>query len=569
MYNKYTLKKSLVYLLIILVIASFLRVYQLDRVPPALFGDEVDVGYQAYSILKTGKDLYGNSWPILVHSLAEYRAPLFIYSAIPLVAGFGLNEWGVRLPAAIFGVFGVFGVFLLTRKLFNEKIGLLAAGFLTISPWHIHYSRASFEVTMLLAFMVFGTLFFIKGLERKYFLIVAAILFGLTPYIYSTAVVFTPLIIFIMIIIFITFIKKQWKFFLLAALVMGIILAPYGWQTTTGKSGERFSIISVFGSRDLMDKVQLAQQKEQLPAGFQRFFHNKGVEWGRQISMNYLRAFSPEFLFLTGDPNSRHSVHEMGQMYLFELILLGLGIFGVLWRLRDRVEKKNTLLIVGWLLIAPIPAALTYDGGFHATRDFIILPPLMILLAMGTNILWENSKVKTQKSKIWRYVCVLLMILALINFTFYIHRYFVHYPEEQWRAWHFGFKEAMQYVKENESKYQSIFINNTYEPSLIRFLFWTKYDPDKFHKVFSLDQTNTLALGFEGFQLENKFYFGKFTGPFEQIVEPLSLYVTSARDDITNLEILNDSRINLLKTIYAPTGEPIFYILTGVNEIEI
>lgn len=554
------MKKTLLYLLAILIVATILRVYQLDKVPPALFGDEVDVGYQAYSLLKTGKDLYGNSWPTLIHSLAEYRAPLFIYSAIPFIGIFGLNEWGVRLPAVFFGVLGVLGLFFLTRKLFGVKIGLLAAGFMSISPWHIQYSRAGFEVTMLLTFFVFATFFFLKGMEKKYYLIISVVLFGLTPYIYSTAVVFMPLLLIIMIIIFIKdirIIQDKRITFAIAICVLVLLLLPYAWQTISGKSGERFSIVSVFGNEDLRDKVQLAQQQEQLPANFQRLLHNKWTEWGRQISMNYLRAYSPEFLFLNGDPNSRHSVHEMGQMYLFEIVLLGFGIFWVSERLKSGVNKKNIWLVIGWLSIAPVPAALTYDGGFHATRDFIMLPPLMILLALGTNYLME--RIKNPKLKI---LGGIIIIIAAVNIIFYLHRYFVHYPTEQWKAWHFGFKEAMQYVKENENQYQNIYINNTYEPSLIRFLFWTKYDPAKFQQEFVIDQPRTIAAGFEGFTV-GKYYFGKFTGPFEQIVDPLNLYVTSARDDITNPDILNNQGINLVKTIYSPTGEPIFYILSG------
>ena len=44
-------------LIAILIVASVLRLWGLNKVPVSLFGDEVDVGYQAYSILKTGKAL--------------------------------------------------------------------------------------------------------------------------------------------------------------------------------------------------------------------------------------------------------------------------------------------------------------------------------------------------------------------------------------------------------------------------------------------------------------------------------------------------------------------------------
>ena len=50
-------KPALIFLIFITLLGAFFRLYKLDKFPPALFGDEVDVGYQAYSILKTGKDL--------------------------------------------------------------------------------------------------------------------------------------------------------------------------------------------------------------------------------------------------------------------------------------------------------------------------------------------------------------------------------------------------------------------------------------------------------------------------------------------------------------------------------
>ncbi len=96
----------------ILALATILRLWRISDVPVSLFGDELDVGYHAYSILKTGKDYSGNSWPLHFQSLAEWRTPLYLYSAVPTVALFGISPLGVRLPAAIFGVLGIFAFYL-------------------------------------------------------------------------------------------------------------------------------------------------------------------------------------------------------------------------------------------------------------------------------------------------------------------------------------------------------------------------------------------------------------------------------------------------------------------------
>src|SRR3989344_3986220 len=106
-------------LILIIVIATFLRLWKISKVPVSLFGDELDVGYQAYSILKTGRDYQGNFIPLHLHSLAEWRTPLYLYSAIPTVALFGITPLGVRLPAALFGILGVWGIYLLINQLIS------------------------------------------------------------------------------------------------------------------------------------------------------------------------------------------------------------------------------------------------------------------------------------------------------------------------------------------------------------------------------------------------------------------------------------------------------------------
>ena len=146
------MKHKIVFLLVVLL-ASILRLYKLDRVPVSMFGDELDVGYHAYSILKTGRDYQGNFMPLHFHSLAEWRTPLYLYSTVPTVAIFGISPYGVRLPAAFFGIAGVIAVYLLVKKVTKTKrLAMFAAFLLTVSPWHIQYSRAAFEVTEMLFF---------------------------------------------------------------------------------------------------------------------------------------------------------------------------------------------------------------------------------------------------------------------------------------------------------------------------------------------------------------------------------------------------------------------------------
>lgn len=564
------LKKSGFILLGILVLATVLRIYQLNSNPPALFGDEIDVGYQAYSLLKTGKDFYGQSWPLYIHSLAEYRAPLFIYATIPFVAIFGLDSWGVRLSAVFWGVMSVVAIYLLARKLFGERVGLIAAFFMAISPWSLQFSRAGFEVTMLLSFVILGVYFFLLGLQKKGFLLLAAFFFGCSFYIYRTALVFVPLLLLLLGGMYINQLFKIKKHVVLFAIILGILVFPNVLLIINGQASQRFGLVSIFQDSVLLDKINLARKGAQyhLPNGRlvqintkeETLFHNKPAIYTQAFTTNYLKAISPTFLFAFGDPNLRQSIQEMGVMYFFDFLLIILGIF-VLFS-KDSQHKK--WLVVGWLLLAPIPSALTADGGDHATRLILMLPALIILSAFGADFLIG----KYQKKRIgFTIFLAVVSLIAIINVTFYFHRYYLHYPAESWRWWQTGYQEVFDYVKQNQNNYQTIVINNSYEPSLLRYLFYMKYDPATFQRLYQGDKiVENIIPGVRGFTFDKKVYFGNITNDhggkpaIEQVMKPGMMYVASARDE-TGQNFSDGANFKIAKTIYNPMGDAIFYIL--------
>ncbi|MEK7504094.1 MAG: glycosyltransferase family 39 protein, partial [Patescibacteria group bacterium] len=100
--------------------------------------DEAALGYNAYSLLTTGRDEHGHAWPINLESFGDFKPAGYAYMLIPFVKVLGLTELAVRLPSALFGILGVLGIYLLTKELFNRQTGQLAALMLAISPWHLH-----------------------------------------------------------------------------------------------------------------------------------------------------------------------------------------------------------------------------------------------------------------------------------------------------------------------------------------------------------------------------------------------------------------------------------------------
>src|SRR3989338_5723329 len=229
----------------ILVLAFILRFYKLGEVPLSLDWDENSNAYNAYSILKTGRDEYGNFLPLTNRSFDDYKPPLYMYLEIPVVALLGLTPLAARLPSAIFGFLTVPLIYFLTKKLFeksnvsghpfdklrmtlspskgqwsvvkSESIALLAMLMLSISPLHLQFSRGAFESTVGLFFVVFGVYMFLLGFEKKSILIFtfASLLFILSMYTYHAYRIFSSLFIISLFFIYFKEIRTNVKKLLL------------------------------------------------------------------------------------------------------------------------------------------------------------------------------------------------------------------------------------------------------------------------------------------------------------------------------------------------------------------
>src|SRR3990167_575419 len=103
----------------VVVLAFLLRTIGITSYPTGFTTDEASYGYDAYSILKTGKDQWGQAWPLTLRASGDFKLPLYSYITVPFVAVFGLNEFAVRLPNAVFGTLAVLMTYLLAKEIFG------------------------------------------------------------------------------------------------------------------------------------------------------------------------------------------------------------------------------------------------------------------------------------------------------------------------------------------------------------------------------------------------------------------------------------------------------------------
>lgn len=525
----------------------------------------MDLGYHAYSMLKTGRDYQGNFIPFNFHSLAEWRTPLYLYSAVPTVALFGISPLGVRLPAVIYGVLSILGFYLLIKQLFKSSwFGLACATLITINPWHLQYSRAGFEVTMLLAFLLFGLYLFFYSLENKgKYLWLSGTLLVLTPMVYSTAKLFTPFLLLFLLVAY-------WKELLLLQkrnIVNAVLITLFfgfvtSYSVLFSGGSQRFNYISVFSDPTTETEVGTARLNDARARGetgtglnpriLDRIIHNKFTYWGQKIENNLIQTLSSDFLFVSGDPNPRHSMDGYGMFYKidFALLIIGLIIF-----FSSKEQKLTTkILFAFWIIAGIVPSALTRDGGNHSTRLILILPAILMLISYGFSNLNKYLKIV--------YVAILFM-----SFGFYLHNYYVHYPSDSERWWHYGWTPAVSEIKKIDSNYDKVIITMKDEPAWIFFAGSYQYDPVKWQKEYPIGNDVELN-GFGKVSHIDKFYFGSPQGgiyDLEKVIDNKTLYLASVKEVNWNL-IMEPTKVpnglKIVKSFAYPSGEPAFYLFT-------
>ena len=184
----------------ILALAAVLRLAWLGTLPAGLSQDEWVKGYDAWSILRTGRDQYGARLPLVFRALGDDREGMIVYLITLSEALLGPTEFAVRLPTALAGVALVGLTYLLGRELGGARLGLLAAGLLAISPWHAQVSRLAFRAGLTPLFVALGLWLCLRALRRGSSLAPAGVALGLSLYTYLGARPFLPLLLVVLLV---------------------------------------------------------------------------------------------------------------------------------------------------------------------------------------------------------------------------------------------------------------------------------------------------------------------------------------------------------------------------------
>lgn len=548
-------------LAITLGLALLLRVVGISSYPIGFTQDEAGFGYDAYSILKTGRDEWGTFLPLAFRSFGDFKLPLYTYLTIPSVVIFGLNEFAVRLPNAILGTLAILATYLMVKKLTKrEDLAIWSSILLTISPWQVSLSRGAFEANLTTFFMPLAVWLFYIGLQKPKIMWLSALTFGINLFSYHSARVFTPIILILLIYFNWEELKKNLssKYFS-AVLIFSTFLFLSAYTMFTGSQARALDV-TILNPTDHWAYVadrRYEAVKQNVPDPIERLFSNKATYVFRQFVSNYLSYLSPSFLFIDGVGEWTYGmIPGRGVLYLIELIFI---LFAIVSFIKNE-KFKGMNFIIFWLILSPIPAAISKSIGSAGNRAAIMMPAIQILSAYG--LITANAIFK-KKIKNYYFKNIFLLgttIMLFVSLVFFLEDYLFHAPLRAEQSMHYGMKEAVQYISQNEEKFDNVILSRALSVPQIWVAFYEKYDPTSFQEA-SKEWLVYQKEGLHYIDQLGKYQLGKyiFTGINRDLAkEKSAILVVGKPEDFK--ETTKPSKI-----IYYPDGKPAIYIVENKN----
>jgi 4-amino-4-deoxy-L-arabinose transferase-like glycosyltransferase len=354
-----TKSRPLSWLVMLLLLAAFLRIHQLTEIPPGLTHDEADHLLDAWGVVQGVRPIY--------FTVGYGREPLFDYSTAVLSSFLGPTYLAGRLTAVFYSLILIVGSYAWSRRLFGSQVALLTAAGLAVSFWALMIGRHSLRTItqpalFILVLLLWQMAITSRAAARRYGLALAAgILLGLTFYTYFPA-------------------RIAW------------LLLPAALLLFSGRDRARWRLTGSLTAVTLMTALLVAAPL------FLYLIQNRGVE-ARLTELSYPLAAvrqgewrplwensrdSLALLTIRGDSQWRYNIPErpfverpLIPFFYLGLLLCFTGLSGH--------SRAARLLLLLWLLLGWLPALIT-GPELSSTRLSALQPVLFIFPAIG--IVW-------------------------------------------------------------------------------------------------------------------------------------------------------------------------------------
>lgn len=476
---KNTSKRTYSILILIIVFGMFARLYRFGIEPAGLNPDEAFAGYEAWAILNYGIDSAGYHNPVYLTAWGSGMNALESYLMMPFIALFGLHNWVIRLPQLIVAFFSLIALFGTVKKISGDKVALIAMFIMAICPWHIILSRWALESNLAPGFVLFGLYFFICGLENPKFLMLSAIMYGLSLYAYATIWISVPFILLFQIIYCAAFKRISLNRYTVSSVCILFLLAtPLVLFLAVNKGyidAIQLSFISI-------PKIESLRDNEVGLANFWSSFKNivavigygtDGILWNSPEKFGLLYRFSLPFTLAGGV----------------------VSLAGLIKSIKSRSFSSQFFMLI-WFLFAFVQGVLLNP---NATRINIIFIPLLFFTAIGIEWFIRITH------PVLLAAIVSAFLILYIQFEFY---YFGDYCKSLSGYFCYGLKDAFEKAGERGS---TVFIDPEIPKSYILY-YWqippannvdSKSSPD--HSIMSPGRTVYREIAPSGNETDSSF----------------------------------------------------------------
>ena len=461
-------------LVLLTALGLALRLLWLADSPPLMHRDEAVSLADAWNLAQTGRDHLGNPLPIAAfEAYGDWLSPLLTYLMLPWVALFGPSPLVARAVAAVCGALAVPAIYGLLKDMRLPVAAVCAALVAALSPWQIFLSRVAISPALVpatWALCLWAAARLVRAGRRRDALLLA-LAAGLGLYAYPTLKLGAPLLVALAGLLALA--AHGWRPALRwwpAALLLALLWSPFVYSTLFNpSSGARLELVSIRAGS----------------AG----------EWLAAWWQGYRVYFQPAFYYGTAGP--RKIVQGMpghGSALRAEaLLLLGLALlpFALLRQpvpndtvnkqtsrpggklglrvsyLMSRVSRSRIsfgLLLLGALLIAPLPASLT-SGNPHSFRAAPLAPIYAICVGLGAATLWQLlARGPARGWAIGRALAALAVVIVLAwQSGAWYSRLLNDYPTPATNTWFFADQEleAMRLVAARAPGYDEVWLDTS------------------------------------------------------------------------------------------------------------
>jgi hypothetical protein len=258
-------------------------------------------------------------------------------------------------------------------------------------------------------------------------------------------------------------------------IILATIVFAFGsfWFLSVAKGGTSYSGVngSFFFFQDkaiTSQGVELSRRASQEPNLIKTLYYNKFTYWFRVASTNYLTTFSPQYLFLSQEANGMYSIWGRGELYIFELPLCLLGAFYLFLK-----KRKEFLLILGLLLVSPLPSALGIGNPTWTSRAGFTLFWLCAFVGAGIYYLLTLFKKRN-----YRY---LILAIVAIFYSYavvgYLSQYYFDWSRTNAKYFSKSTQDLVYKIDAYQTQNKAVVVSGATVNTFMHYAFYNQLDP--------------------------------------------------------------------------------------------